>query len=81
MLKNSGYTVKYAFYRSDNKSKNFEKMLTSKTGKYINSKGVRGKMYYYRAVLKVYDQNGKLVASTKLNQCKYGNRAYRGYKY
>ena len=56
-------------------------MYTGKSGKYYNTKGVRGQMYYYRAVLKVYDTDGTLVASTKLSQCKYGNRAYRGYKY
>ncbi len=33
-------------------------------------------MYYYKVKVLVYDQNGKLVAQTKLQQCNYANRRW-----
>jgi len=74
-LKNLGYTVKYVVYRGTNE-KNLKKIGESKTGKFTDKTGVNGKYYYYRIVLKIYDKEGKLIKSTKLDQCKYGSRMY-----
>ena len=75
-LKAQGYTVKYKFYRSTKKSSGYTAMKTKDTTTYINTKGVKKTMYYYKARVLVYDQDGKLVASTKLSDCKYANRTW-----
>ena len=75
-LKAQGYTVKYKFYRSTKKSSGYTAMKTKGTTTYINTKGVKKTMYYYKARVLVYDQDGKLVASTKLSDCKYANRTW-----
>lgn len=31
-------------------------------------------MYYYKAILLIYDQKGKLLAKSELKQCRYANR-------
>ena len=73
-LKKLGYTVKYKFYRSTKKSSAYKVKITKKTGNYINTSGKKGARYYYKARIMVYDKNGKLIAQTKLNQCKYACR-------
>ncbi len=75
-LSDLGYTVKYTFYRSTKKSSGYAAMKTCTTGTYYNTIGKVGKMYYYKARVLVYDQDGKLVASTKLSDCKYANRLW-----
>ena len=71
-----GYTVKYKFYRSTKKSSGYAAKLTKETKSYINTAGTKGKAYYYKARVLVYDQNGKLVAFSKLTQCKYASRIW-----
>ena len=73
-LKKLGYTVKYKFYRSTKKSSAYKAKITKKTKTYINTSGKKGVRYYYKARILVYDKNGKLVAQTKLKQCKYACR-------
>ena len=73
-LKKLGYTVKYKFYRSTKKSSAYKAKITKKTKTYINTSGRKGVRYYYKARILVYDKNGKLVAQTELNQCKYACR-------
>lgn len=73
-LKKLGYTVKYKFYRSTKKSSAYKAKITKKTKTYINTSGKKGVRYYYKARIMVYDKNGKLVAQTKLKQCKYACR-------
>ena len=73
-LEKLGYTVKYKFYRSTKKSSAYEAKITKKTKTYINTSGKKGVRYYYKARIMVYDKNGKLVAQTKLKQCKYACR-------
>ncbi len=73
-LKKLGYTVKYKFYRSTKKSSAYKAKITKKTKTYINTTGKKGVRYYYKARILVYDKNGKLVAQTKLKQCKYACR-------
>ena len=77
-LKDAGYTVKYEYYRSINKKTEFRKMFTKSGKQYWNTFGTKGEMYYYRVQLKVYDENGKLAAKTRLNQCYYGNHVFKG---
>ena len=73
-LEKLGYTVKYKFYRSTKKSSAYEAKITKKAKTYINTSGKKGVRYYYKARIMVYDKNGKLVAQTKLKQCKYACR-------
>lgn len=73
-LKDSGYTVKYKFYRSDKKSRGYKAMLTKSGNKYTNTKVKKGKAYYYKARLMVYDESGKLIARTSLKQANASKR-------
>ena len=75
-LKNLGYTVKYRYYRSTKKASAYKSSVTKSSKTYLNTVGKKGKMYYYKAQVRVYDENGKLVAKTALKQCKYANRAW-----
>ena len=76
-MKNAGYSVKYAFYRSTRAKDGYKPMLVKDEPVYTNTMGVRGQMYYYRAKLMVYDKAGNEVASTDLMNCKYGNRRFK----
>lgn len=75
-IQDAGYTVKYQFYRSTKKSSGYRSQLTKKTSTYTNTTGEAGTMYYYKVKVLVYDENGKLVAQTKLQQCNYANRRW-----
>ena len=41
---------------------------------YLNTAAKMGKKYYYKAVAKVLDKEGNVVATTELSQGKYGCR-------
>ena len=75
-IKDMGYTVKYKFYRSTKKSAGYKATVTKKVPSYINTSGKKGKSYYYKARVMVYDSEGKLVAQSKLTQCKYAKRLW-----
>ena len=75
-IQNPGYTVKYKFYRSTKKASGYKAMLTSTSGKYTNTIGKKGTMYYYKLRVMVYDANGNLVTQSALKQCKYANRLW-----
>ena len=75
-LKNLGYTVKYRYYRSTKKASAYKSAVTKSTKTYLNTAGRKGKMYYYKAQVRVYDENGKLIAKTALGQCKYASRTW-----
>ena len=75
-LKDLGYTVKYRYYRSAKKAAGYKSAVTKTTKSYINTAGTKGKMYYYKTQVRVYDENGKLIAKTALKQCKYANRKW-----
>ena len=75
-LKDAGYTVKYRFYRSTKKSAGFKSTVTKKTATYTNTSGKKGTKYFYKVQVRVYDENGKLVAKTALKQCKYATRTW-----
>ena len=75
-LKDLGYTVKYRYYRSAKKAASYESAVTKTSKSYINTVGTKGKMYYYKAQVRVYDENGKLITKTALKQCKYANRKW-----
>ena len=72
----NGYTVKYKFYRSTKKAKGYKATVTKDAPNYLNTVGKKGKMYYYKARVMVYDKDGSLVAKTELKQCKYANRKW-----
>ena len=74
-IESMGYTVKYRFCRSTKKTTKYEGKITKDTNTYINTKGIKGVKYYYRAKVYVYDGE-TLVAKTKLAQCKYGVRTW-----
>lgn len=73
-IKSAGYTVKYKFYRSANKSSKYAARITKEEAEYLNTEGKKDKKYYYKAKLLIYDNEGNLVAQTELKQCKYGMR-------
>ena len=75
-LKDLGYTVKYRYYRSTKKASAYKSAVTKSTKTYLNTAGKKGKMYYYKAQVRVYDENGKLIAKTALKQCKYASRTW-----
>ena len=75
-LKDAGYMVKYRFYRSTKKAAGYKAAITKKTTTYTNTTGKRGTKYFYKVQIRVYDQDGKLIAKTALKQCKYASRTW-----
>ena len=75
-LKDLGFTVKYRFYRSTKKSASYKSTVTKKAATYTNTSGKKGTKYFYKVQVRVYDENGKLVAKTALKQCKYASRTW-----
>ncbi len=75
-LKDLGFTVKYRFYRSTKKAASYRSTVTKKTASYTNTSGKKGTKYFYKVQVRVYDENGKLVAKTALKQCKYASRTW-----
>ncbi len=71
-----GFTVKYRFYRSTKKSSGYKAMVTKETKSCINKTGKKGMKYFYKVQVRVYDENGKLIAKTALKQCKYASRTW-----
>ena len=75
-LKDLGFTVKYRFYRSTKKAASYKSTVTKKTASYTNTSGKKGTKYFYKVQVRVYDENGKLIAKTALKQCKYATRTW-----
>jgi hypothetical protein len=75
-MKSQGYTVKYRFYRSTKKSSGYKAMKSGTTGIYYNTSGKSGTRYYYKAQIRIYDANGKLVTKTALKNCNYTTRKW-----
>ena len=75
-LKDLGFTVKYRFYRSTKKAAGYKAAVTKMTASYTNTSGKKGTKYFYKVQVRVYDENGKLVANTALKQCKYASRTW-----
>ena len=75
-LKDLGLTVKYRFYRSTKKAASYKSTVTKQTATYTNTAGKKGMKYFYKVQVRVYDENGKLVAKTALKQCKYATRTW-----
>ena len=74
-IKSLGYTVKYQFYRSTKKDAGYKLRKTSSKNSFISTKGTKGRKYYYKARVLVYDGK-KLVAKSALKQCSYGARTW-----
>ena len=74
-IKNMGYTVKYQFYRSNKKAAGYKAIRTSSKRSLTDTKGTKGKKYYYKARVLVYD-GSELVAKSALRQCSYGARTW-----
>lgn len=72
-IKSLGYTVKYQFYRSTKKDAGYKLLKTSSKNSFISTKGTKGRKYYYKARVLVYD-GSKLVTRSALKQCSYGAR-------
>ncbi len=75
-LKDLGFTVKYRFYRSTKKAASYKSAVTKEAATYTNTSGKKGTKYFYKVQVRVYDENGKLVAKTALKQCKYASRTW-----
>ena len=69
-----GYTVKYKFYRSTEKSASYKAALEKADKTYTNTTGKKGTKYYYKARVMIYDAQGELVTKTELKQCRYACR-------
>ena len=61
------YTKEEASYKST---------VTKKAAAYTNTSGMKGTKYFYKVLVRAYDENGKLVATTALKQCKYASRTW-----
>lgn len=72
-----GYTVKYRFYRSTKSSRAFRPTIAKTTRTYCNTSGTNGTKYYYKGRVCVYDAEGKLLAASKLTQCRYACRIWK----
>ena len=72
-IKSLGYTVKYQFYRSTKKDAGYKLLKTSSKNSFISTKGTKGRKYYYKARVLVYD-GSELIAGSALKQCSYGAR-------
>ncbi len=75
-LKDLGFTVKYRFYRSTKKAASYKSTVTKEAATYTNTSGKKSTKYFYKVQVRVYDENGKLVAKTALKQCKYATRTW-----
>ena len=75
-IKSLGYTVKYQFYRSTKKDAGYKLLKTSSKNSFISTKGTKGRKYYYKARVLVYD-GSELIAGSALKQCSYGARTTR----
>ena len=73
-IEDLGYTVKYKFYRSTEKSASYKAALEKTEKTYTNTTGKKGTRYYYKARVMVYDAQGELIAKSELKQCGYACR-------
>lgn len=73
-LEELGFTVKYRFYRSTKKAASYKAAITKEAASYTNTTGKKGTKYFYKVQVRVYDENGNLIAKTALRQCKYAAR-------
>lgn len=81
-IKKKGYKVRYDFYRacSNKVPKNSKyvktKIVNKEKPQYLNTSVKKGKRYYYKAIVRVYDNKGRFVvgAETTLKQGVYGTR-------
>ena len=75
-IEKAGYTVKYKFYKSTKKASKYSAAREKTSRTYINTAGKKGRKYFYKAKIMIYDRNNKLIASSELKQCKYGARLW-----
>ncbi len=61
-LKDLGFTVKYASIARRRKQSSYKSTVTKKTASYANTSGKKGMKYFYKVQVRVYDENGKLIA-------------------
>lgn len=76
-LKDLGYVVKYKYYRSTKKSSGYKLLSTKTTKTCTNTKGTKGKTYYYKVRVSAYDKDGKLLKSTPLKNSKYTSKKFK----
>ena len=62
--------------RDMRKAASYKSAVTKKTASYTNTSGNKGTKHFYKVQVRVYDENGKLVAKTALKQCKYASRTW-----
>ena len=73
-IEDLGYTVKYKFYRSTEKSASYKAALEKTEKTYTNTTGKKGTKYYYKARVMVYNAQGALLTKSELKQCRYACR-------
>ena len=75
-IADSGYTVKYRFYRSGKKSSGYHARIEKDSTTFINTAGKKNTRYYYKVQVCIYDTEGKQVAKTEIKDCKYATRIW-----
>ncbi len=82
-MKAAGYTLTYDFYRAEgttvptNDQYELTKVHDKSEGWYLNTAAQAGKRYYYKVIIKIYDEEGNHVADIALEENKYGYRTRR----
>lgn len=75
----AGYKIYYKYCRSVKKSSKYITRRTIPDKTYINTEGVKGKKYYYKVRVLLFDRiEGSFVslAESELRQCRYGVRTW-----
>lgn len=78
--KAEGYKVLYDFYRAEGKTApssdqyKITKVINKEEPWYLNTAAKKGHKYYYKAVAKIIDEDGNVIATTELTQGLYGCR-------
>lgn len=74
----SGYEVRYRFYRSDYSSKSgFELLKEKKSPSFKNTSGKKGRKYYYKCEVQILDgYDGTVIFTSKLGNCRAGVRKF-----
>lgn len=75
-LQKRGFALKYKFFRRAEDAGAYELMLEKDSAKYVNTKGVKGTRYFYKASIAVYAPDGALTAETPYAKCLYASRLW-----
>lgn len=75
-LQKRGFTLKYRFFRRAEDAGAYELMLEKDSAKYVNTKGLKGTRYFYKASIAVYALDETLAAEMPYAGCLYASRIW-----